>query len=193
LLRGFGRLCFFAAAFVAGYLLWILWGTNLVTDRAQAELRAEFDTKLEHQTPPPPDDEIVRVPGSAVAKIVIPRMELDMIVVDGTSTKDLERGPGLFPDSKMPWQPHGRVAIAGHRTTYKAPFWDLDTLRMGDEIQLQTEHGTFDYRVYRTEIVAPTASQVADPDATENPTLVLTTCTPRFSAEQRLVVFAERT
>ncbi len=192
MLRTFGKLCFLAAAFVAGYLLWMLWGTSLVTDRAQAELRTEFDTKLEHQTPPPPEDEIVRVPGSAVAKIVIPRMDLDMIVVDGTSTADLERGPGLYEHSKMPWQPHGRVAIAGHRTTYKAPFSDLDKLGLGDTIQLQTEHGTFDYRVYRTEVVAPTAGQVADPDATEDPTLVLTTCTPRFSAEQRLVVFAKR-
>ncbi|MEX0990835.1 MAG: sortase [Actinomycetota bacterium] len=178
---------------MAGYLLWMLWGTNFVTDRAQAELREEFDTKLEHPTPPPSDDDIVRVPGSAVAKIVIPRMDLDMIVVDGTSTQDLERGPGLYPDSRLPWQPHGRVAIAGHRTTYKAPFWDLDKLGKGDKIQLQTEHGTFDYRVYRTETVAPTAVQVADPDATVGPTLVLTTCTPRFSAEQRLVVFAQRT
>ncbi len=82
----------------------------------------------------------------------------------------------------------GTVAIAGHRTTYGAPFWDLDRVRRGDVVTLITEFGTFAYRVSRTEVIPPTRIGVLDP--TKKPTLVLTTCTPRFSAAQRLIVFA---
>jgi len=117
-------------------------------------------------------------------------MHLDMIVVDGTDAQSLTKGPGLYEESAMPWDSHGRVAIAGHRTTYGAPFWDLDKLRKGDQITLETERGTFTYVVSGSKIVAPTAVQVAD--QTEQPTLILTTCNPRFSATERLVVFAER-
>jgi sortase A len=81
------------------------------------------------------------------------------------------------------------VAIAGHRTTYGAPFWDLDKLDAGDQIQLQTEQGVFEYVVTRTRIVAPSATEVTLPTA--RPTLILTTCNPRFSAAERLVVFAD--
>ena len=189
MLRGFGKLCFIAAAFVVGYLAWVLVGTNLITAAAQSELRTEFEAQLADPAPLPPDNAL-RVPGDAIARLVIPRMDLDDIVVNGTTTDDLQKGPGLYEDAALPWQPHGKVAIAGHRTTYGAPFWDLDRLRKGDQIQLETEHGTFEYRVTETRIVVPTAVQVAD--QTERPTLVLTTCNPRFSAAQRLVVFADR-
>lgn len=190
LLRTFGKICFVIAAFIAGYLAWMLWGTSLVTAQAQRELVVEFDLKLEHPTPPPTD--AVHIKGSAIARIVIPRIDLDMIVVDGTRTEDLIRGPGLFEHSRFPWQPSGRVAIAGHRTTYEAPFWDLNRMRAGDTITLETEHGTFDYQVTEQRIVQPTDVQIAAPDASIRPTLILTTCEPRFSAEKRLVVLADR-
>lgn len=189
MLRSLGRLCIIAASILAGYLLWVLWGTGLITARAQDDLRQEFAPKLENPRVPPAG-EPVRIPGDAVAEIIIPRIELDAIVVNGTGTEDLKKGPGLYPGSALPWEPSGRVAIAGHRTTYGAPFWDLDRLKEGDLIQLATEYGTFDYRVVRTEIVQPSATQVLD--QTERPTLVLTTCNPRFSAAQRLIVIADR-
>lgn len=191
-LRGLGRLCLVAAAVVAGYLVWMMWGTGIITSHAQAGLRAELAPMIANpQTPPSdPSTEPISLAGDAYAEIVIPRISLDMIVVQGTDTASLMKGPGHYPHTADPWDDTGRVAIAGHRTTYLHPFWSLDKMQPGDLIRLATEFGTFDYRVTETRIVAPTATQVADP--TEKPTLILTTCNPRFSASQRLVVFAGR-
>jgi sortase A len=189
-LRWLARVCFVSAAVIAGYVLWIAWGTGLVTAQEQSDLRAELGPLLASPKPPPTLDEPARLPGGAYARILIPRMDLDMIVVEGTDTASLTKGPGHYPQSNDPWQDRGRVAIAGHRTTYQAPFWSLDKLQKGDSVTLETEFGTFDYEVTRSEVVPPTATQVADP--TERPTLVLTTCNPRFSAAERLVVFADR-
>jgi hypothetical protein len=82
------------------------------------------------------------------------------------------------------------VAVAGHRTTYLHPFWSLDELRRGDLVRLRTEYGTFEYRVTGSRVVLPDAVWVLR--QTDEPTLVLTACEPRFSAAKRLVVFAER-
>src|SRR5439155_10354502 len=79
--------------------------------------------------------------GQPVAVIRIPRLGLDMVVVEGTSTSDLQKGPGHYADTAFPWDPHGRVGIAGHRTTYLHPFWSLDKLNRGDLIELRTRFG----------------------------------------------------
>jgi LPXTG-site transpeptidase (sortase) family protein len=113
-----------------------------------------------------------------------------MVVVEGTSTEDLKKGPGHYSDTAYPWQRTGRVGIAGHRTTYLHPFWNLDKLRSGDRVRLVTEYGSFDYAVTGSREVLPSAVSVLR--ATRAPTLVLTACTPRFSAARRLVVFATR-
>jgi sortase A len=125
-----------------------------------------------------------------VAILRIPRIELDMVVVEGSDRDNLKKGPGHYPNTALPWEESGRVAIAGHRTTYGQPFWSLEDLRRGDLIRLVTEFGTFDYRVTRLTEVSPTDSWVLE--QTDRPTLVLTTCTPRFTAARRLIVFAER-
>jgi sortase A len=118
-------------------------------------------------------------------------MNLDVIVVQGTSTLDLEKGPGHYTDTADPWDPHGRVGIAGHRTTYLAPFWSLDKLGPGDAVILRTKYGTYHYDVTGSRTISPSDASVLD--QTARPTLVLTTCTPRFSASERLIVFANRT
>ena len=120
----------------------------------------------------------------------IPGIDLNAVLVEGIDTESLKKGIGHYPDSADPWDDGGTVGLAGHRTTYGAPFWDLQKLHPGDEIRLATEAGAFDYVVTRTRVVLPSATEVLDP--TRKPTLVLTTCTPRFSAAQRLIVFAER-
>jgi sortase A len=112
------------------------------------------------------------------------------VVVEGTDTEDLKKGPGHYDKTEDPWQDQGRVGIAGHRTTYGAPFWDLDKVRRGDVVTLITDHGAFAYRVTRSKEILPT--QVGVLEATEQPTLVLTTCTPRFSAARRLIVYGVR-
>ena len=107
--------------------------------------------------------------------------------MQGTGTADLRRGPGHYPDTPLPGQ-RGTVAIAGHRTTYGAPFHDVDDLRRGDAIVLSMPYGRFTYRVQRTRIVEPTATEVTDPVGYDR--LVLSACHPLYSAAQRIIVFA---
>jgi len=177
---------------MGGYVWWQLWGTGYTTRAAQAELRPIFEDSV--ATRPvieaPPKERVVKVPGKAIAIIKIPAIDVDYVVVEGTDTASLQTGPGHYTQTAYPWEEHGTVGIAGHRTTYGAPFWSLDELAKGDRIVLATEYGIFDYRVSKTKIVAPSdATVLLD---TTKPTLVLTTCNPRFSAAQRLVVFADR-
>lgn len=130
--------------------------------------------------PPPPD-------GRAVAMIEIPAIDVDKAVVQGVAAADLAEGPGHYPDTPMPGEV-GNVAIAGHRTTYGGPFYGLGRLRPGDLILLTTRQGSFRYRVVRSFRVLPTDVAVVAP--TKEAMLTLTTCAPRFSARERLVVQA---
>jgi len=186
-----------AALGVAAYQAWELWGTGLTTKRVQAELRPDFEAKVATRpsAEAPRAETVVKVPGNAVAILVIPRMDLDMVVVEGTDTESLKKGPGHYSNTAYPWEDSGRVGIAGHRTTYGAPFWSLDKLRPGDPITLQTEYGIFDYSVTRVVVTDPSGTLPSGGsvlDQTKGPTLVLTTCNPRFSASQRLIVIADR-
>lgn len=125
--------------------------------------------------------------GSAVGRIRIPRIGANFVVVDGSDTASLRKGPGIYDDAPFPGAP-GTVAIAGHRTTYGAPFHDVDELRRGDAIVLAMPYGRFTYRVQRTQIVAPTATEVTDRVGYDR--LVLSACHPLYSAAQRIIVFA---
>jgi sortase A len=132
--------------------------------------------------------EFVR-PGSAAT----PVRSDPLFVVDGVGYNDLTRGPGRYPDTALPGK-DGNFAIAGHRTTYDAPFYDLDELRQGDEIHITDRSGTKHvYAFAERRIVEPTAAWVLadEPLDGATATLTLTTCHPRFSAAQRMVVFAE--
>jgi sortase A len=125
-----------------------------------------------------------------VAQIRIPHIGVDKIVVQGISREDLRKGPGHYPDTPLPGQ-KGNAAIAGHRTTYGAPFGDLDQVENGDRIFVRTVQGNFTYVVYDARhVVSPTDVSVLDPDPNRPGVLTLTTCTPKFSAAQRLVVRA---
>lgn len=190
-LRGIGKTLLTAAAIMGAYIVWLLWGTGIVHGQQQDQLRGDLEGRIdaaaaaEPEAEPPP-----RLPGQAYALIQIPDLDLDEVVVEGITTEALQKGPGHYPSTADPWDGDGRVAIAGHRTTYGAPFWDLDKLDPGDEIRLETERGIFDYVVSGSRIVAPRATEVTLP--TSHPTLILTTCNPRFSAAERLIVFADR-
>jgi sortase A len=187
-LRASGILCLFGAVGVAAYIGWSQWGTGLLTSRSQDRLRADIEQRMKRGSSL---DVKVNVPGDAVAILRIPKISLDMVVVEGTSTEDLKKGPGHYVKTAYPWQKTGRVGIAGHRTTYLHPFWNLDKLRRGDRIELATEYGTFEYAMTSSRVVFPSDGWVLR--QTKAPTLVLTACTPRFSASHRLVVFANRT
>ena len=143
-------------------------------------------------TPPPAlPQELVDLlypsPGEPVARILIPSISVDKVVVEGVDLDDLRKGPGHFPDTPLPGQ-EGNAAIAGHRTTYGAPFGDLDKLKPGDEIRVSTVLGEAVYEVAGTRIVDPEEVEVVG-DFGDN-RLTLTACHPKFSAAQRIIVWA---
>jgi sortase A len=126
-------------------------------------------------------------PADPLGRIEIPRIGVSDVFVEGTGTSDLRQGPGHYVDTPLPGR-HGTVAIAGHRTTYGAPFHDIDDLRRGDRIELAMPYGRFRYRVERTRIVGPAALWVTGRVAYDR--LVLSACHPLYSAARRIVVFA---
>jgi sortase A len=128
-------------------------------------------------------------PGEAVGKIHIPRIGLSRVIVEGTGTGDLRQGPGHYPATPMPGAP-GTVGIAGHRTTYGAPFRNVNKLEAGDRITVQMPYATITYAVERLRIVPPTATWVVDRRSYDR--LVLTACHPLYSAAKRIVVFARK-
>jgi sortase A len=125
--------------------------------------------------------------GGPVGRLHAGTIGLDEIIVEGTDGGSLRKGPGHYPDTPLPGA-RGTVAIAGHRTTYGAPFRDVDELERGDPIEVRMPYGRFTYRVERTSIVAPSATWVTRRVAYDR--LVLTACHPLYSAAQRIVVFA---
>jgi sortase A len=125
--------------------------------------------------------------GDAMGRIVMPRIGVSEVFVEGTETGDLRRGPGHYPDTPLPGE-RGTVAIAGHRTTYGAPFRNIDQLERDDTIELRMPYGHFTYRVERTRIVPPTETSVVD--RVDHDRLVLSACHPLYSAAKRIIVFA---
>jgi sortase A len=129
--------------------------------------------------------------GSAVGRIVIPRIDASYVVVKGTDTSDLESGPGIYSETNFPGVA-GTTAIAGHRTTYLAPFRDINELSPGNHIFLDMPYAHFTYTVIGQRVVLPTdvSAAVSNVGYTR---LVLSACTPLFSAEKRLLVYARLT
>jgi sortase A len=182
-LGAIGRSLITAGVLILMFVGYQLWGTGIHEARAQNTLEADFaeqlattstteapkpGKKIELIPPPPPK------PGEGVARIRIPAIGVDKIVVEGVQLSDLKRGPGHYPESPLPGNP-GNAAIAGHRTTYGAPFNRLDELKPGDDILVTTLQGKFRYVVMPVEtveggktvksghlIVAPTQTEVLD-------------------------------
>jgi sortase A len=191
--RAFGFGCLMTAAGLAGYVSWLLWGTGLETARAQEDLRTELV-----EQPKPEEAQERYLPGEAYAALVIPSIAIDFIVVEGPDddtyrsfewTETLKRGPAHYPDSADPWDGKGRVAIAGHRTTYLHPFLNLDRVHVGDTIELATQQGTYVYEVDRN-FTRPEEGSGVVLEQTKRPTLVLTTCHPKYSSRERLIITA---
>jgi sortase A len=197
ILGAVGRVLITAGVLILLFVAYQLWGTGLQEAKSQDELENQFDKALAEadattttadpggSTPTAPPAAPV---GDAVAHIVIPAIGVDKIVVQGVTVADLRRGPGHYPDSPLPGQP-GNAAIAGHRTTYGAPFNRVDELEHGDEILVTTQQGSFRYTVDHTDVVRPSQVEVLD-DAGDN-RLTLTSCNPKYSAKQRIVVVAK--
>jgi sortase A len=126
-------------------------------------------------------------PGQAIGRIVVGRIGLNMVLVDGTDESSLEKGPGRDPRTFMPGQ-NRLVYIAGHRTTFLAPFAHINDIRAGDYIRIEVPYGTFVYRAFRHEIVPSTALQMLR--SPKHELLRLQACHPRFFATHRYIVDA---
>ncbi len=170
---------------VAGVgLLALPVASNLWRDNRQDSLRQEFASPEHRQA-----YESRQIgTGESLTRIRIPAIGVDTIVVEGVTTSALRAGSGHYPETALPCET-GNVAIAGHRTTYGKPFADLDKLGVGDTIELITPVGGCVYRLAEKPfVVAPTDVGVLDP--TPNRTVTLTTCHPKGSDRQRLIVKA---
>jgi len=170
----------------------------------QRELAESFDRRLEEGRPagtaPATVDVRKTLPrsavkwrrgskqGDAIARLRIPRLGLTEIIVNGTDTNTLKRGPGRYLGSAMPGEGE-LVYVAGHRTTYGAPFSRIDKLRKGDRVFVELPYGTLEYAITGHRIVAATETSVLKSKGREQ--LALQACHPRFFATQRYIAYAE--
>ena len=206
-----GELVVTAGVVILLFVVYELFITDLFTARDQSRLNQQLhDTWAATTTQP----EVEPPVGRPMAVLHIPRLgsDFERVVVEGTGQEELEQGPGHYVGSALPGQ-QGNVALAGHRVGKGSPFLDLDTMRPGDPIVVETATRWYVYRVlgdpatgdFTTdpsgipgqEVVDPTGLQVISPTPGAAPTdppsgayLTITTCNPKYSARTRLVVHA---
>ncbi len=170
----------------------------------QRQLAKTFDRQLEEGRPPgattAPVDVRTTLPRSAVkwrrslkrgdpvARLRIPRLGLNEVIVNGTDHNSLKRGPGRYLDSGMPGEGE-LVYVAGHRTTYGAPFSRIDKLRKGDHVFVELPYATLEYAITGHRIVASNETSVLESKGHEQ--LALQACHPRFFASHRYIAYAE--
>ncbi len=185
-MAGFGLLVM-GLLLIAEAAVTVLWQepfSALSAHRQQQRLAARLD-----RSHPLPARRLKRYAdeGDPLGRIAIPRIGVRFVFVSGTGAADLRKGPGHYTDTALPGE-RGTVGIAGHRTTYLAPFRNIDDLKRGDRIALAMSYGTFTYRVAGTKIVSPRDVSVLRHRSGD--WLVLTACHPLYSAARRIVVSA---
>lgn len=206
-IRTLGKLFISVGMGVLLFVGWTLWGTGLYTARQQDRLERQFERQQEveavetrgYHGPPVGFDP---GPGVPVFRIQIPSIDLSRIVVEGVGVDELRTGPGHYPECRPGFEAplctpfkeiwpgeRGRVIVSGHRTTYGQPFWDLDQLSKRDVINVQTKWGDFEYLVSKIETVPGNSRAIVV--QSNDAQLVLTTCHPKFSAAERLIVYAD--
>jgi sortase A len=199
--RGVGHLLLTAGYVLLLFVVYELWVTDLLSNARQDELTAEL--REEWAAPAAVPAELQG--GEAFAMLHIPRLGADYAraVVEGTGTEDLEQGPGHYRGTAMPGE-QGNFAVAGHRVGRGSPFLEIDELRTGDPVVVETADSWVVYRVLGPADVVPGQQVVSPSDVsviapTPNgppdgaPTgayLTLTTCHPEYSARERLIVHA---
>ena len=125
--------------------------------------------------------------GQGIGKLTIPSIGVDSVVVEGTDPGTLQKGPGRYPETAFPGQGQ-TIGIAGHRTTYGAPFRLINEIDVGDKIVVEMPYATFTYEVTKYLIVEPSQTEIVRNIGEEQ--VVLTACHPLYSAAQRWAVFA---
>jgi sortase A len=197
---GTGQLLITVGAVILLFVAYELWWTGVTTRHDQHVLLKQLEQEW-HGGKSPKRPAL----GTGIAILRIPRLgrHYRFVIVQGTSTADLIKGPGHYPGTAMPGQ-LGNFAVAGHRTTYLHPFYDINRLKPGDPIVIETRTTWFTYTVDNVphthakyqEIVSPSDVGVAyavpdqsDPGvAPTRSVLTFTSCNPRYSASQRIVV-----
>jgi sortase A len=206
-LRYLGKLLISIGAGILLFVAWELWGTGIYTQQQQQLLGREFAKQPAFAHPVvngsyvSPPRWFHPGPGDVVFHLRIPAIHVSAYVVEGVDLEDLAKGPGHYPqcskdfvkplcsDWKEQWPGEkGRVIVSGHRTTHSAPFYNLQAVGKGDKILVDTKWGHFTYVYDHTQIVPENSDTIVVPS--NKAELVLTTCNPRYSAAQRLVVFA---
>lgn len=201
-----GKVLIGAGILVLLFTAYQLWGTGIQESHSQNALRSTLIAETNNQeirhalaeaaaldklpTGPPVTAPHTAAPpeGQPVGDIRIPVIGINQVVVEGTNTQDLRKGPGHYIGTPLPGQ-NGNASIAGHRTTYGHPFYNLDGVKVGDPIVLTTLQGIFVYDATESFVVSPSDTTVIK-NAFAN-ILTLTTCNPRFSASSRLIVRAK--
>ncbi|MFF4774295.1 class E sortase [Microtetraspora fusca] len=179
------------------FCAYLLWGTGSYTEEHQRVLQRQFEQEIQrsvHEHKGKRTLGAIKL-GGAVALIRIPRLGADYkyAVVEGVDAEHLREGPGHYPGTAMPGE-IGNFVVSGHRTTYLAPFNRIGELNRGDEIVVDTREARYTYRVTEKEVVLPTRLDVVAPvpgHPAERPTralITLTTCNPKYSAAERLIV-----
>ena len=200
-LRATGTVFIAVGLSILFFVMYELVGTSAITKGHQSRLQAEFDQSLrEPNTLPTPFQGNLPIPSEepqgrgihGIARLEIPRIGVNVIVVQGVTLSALAYGPGHYPQTKMFGQ-NGVAAVAGHRTGWSAPFFNFDKLRVGDEVTVETKVARYTYRITRTVVVTPDHSEVlaGNPESKAAQQLVLTTCTPKFTAKNRLIIFTD--
>jgi sortase A len=189
------------------FVAYLVWGTALQQSHTQNVLRTTLEHKTQStkvraalaQTATPADQLPTGPPvvapttsqpadGSPVGEIRIPAIGIDQVIVSGTGTQDLRQGPGHYTNTPLPGQA-GNAGVAGHRTTYGHPFYNLNVLKTGDTIVFTTVQGVFVYATTGSQVVSPSDGAILQNQS--GAWITLTTCNPRFSASTRLVVTAK--
>jgi sortase A len=178
------------------FVAYQLWGTGLAERQAQDKLKSQFATTTTAAPTPSHSPTTTLAPiapkkGDVIAQVIIDSIKVDKFVIAGVGYSELEKGPGLFTGSPLPGQ-FGNVAIAGHRTTYGAPFSRLDELVKGDRIVMKTSQASYTYIVSDAPkiVKASNVDVIRTVDVTRA-TLTLVTCHPKWTSEHRLVISAE--
>lgn len=175
-----GRSLIAAGLLLLSFVAYQLWGTSISESRSQSSMESSFRS----QAPGIP------VYGGTVGKMTIPSIDVDKWIVAGIDMDSLKRGPGLFPGSPLPGQ-FGNVAIAGHRTTYGAPFGRIDEIRKGDEISIATKTVVYTYIVDGPpRIVGKYDVSVIKSSDKSKAHLTLVSCHPKWTSYKRIIVTA---
>ncbi len=208
IVSGLGKALIIVGSLTLLFAAFQLWGTGLQEANAQQNLETQFIERLVEVEDTPADTSELRelpsnelpAPGDPIAIIEIESIGVKKTVVEGVTRDVLRSGPGRYPQTSFPGQP-GNSAIAGHRTTYGSPFFDLDKVQPGDIIKVTTLQGEFFYEIeghsngdeeLGYKVVLPTQGEVLL-DRPGVDSITLTACHPKYSAAERLIVTATLT